>query len=152
MAINLSFFKLKLVKENSARYDLQKSITSKDNLVNLCKVLEINNEAEEVLMLITVNTKNSITGVFEVSRGSLNASIVHPREIFKRAILNNAAGIFLIHNHPSGNSTPSREDIEITKRIKAAGELLGINLIDHIIAGNSYYSFLENGILSHIKK
>lgn len=144
MAINLQFYKLKLVKENCARYDVQKTIRSKEDIVNLAKVLEINSEAEEVLILVTVDTKNNITGIFEVSRGSLNASIVHPREIFKRAILNNAAGIFLIHNHPSGNSNPSKNDDEVTERIKKAGELMSIELLDHIIAGNTYYSYLEN--------
>ena len=144
MAINLQFYKLKLVKENCARYDVQKTIRSKEDIVYLAKVLEINSEAEEVLILVTVDTKNNITGIFEVSRGSLNASIVHPREIFKRAILNNAAGIFLIHNHPSGNSNPSKNDDEVTERIKKAGELMSIELLDHIIAGNTYYSYLEN--------
>jgi DNA repair protein RadC len=85
--------------------------------------------------------------VDEVSVGSLNQSIVHPRELFKTALLSSAAAIILVHNHPSGDPTPSREDIEITRRLKEAGEILGVKLLDHIIVGSSYLSFTERGLL-----
>jgi DNA repair protein RadC len=78
----------------------------------------------------------------------LNSSIVHPRELFKSAINKSAAAIILAHNHPSGDATPSREDIEVTKRIKSGGQLLGIDVIDHIIIGdNCYYSFKEEKMI-----
>ncbi|MDT8444359.1 MAG: JAB domain-containing protein [Desulfuromonadales bacterium] len=80
--------------------------------------------------------------------GSLNASIVHPREVYKAALLSSAAAVIFIHNHPSGDTAPSREDIEITKRLKDAGELLGIRVLDHLIVGEAgYYSFANDGIL-----
>ena len=99
------------------------------------------------MWLITLDTKNNITGIFTVSTGSLNASIVHPREVFKRAVLQNAASIIICHNHPSGDPTPSQEDINTTKRIYDAGKILGIELLDHIIIGdNDYISLKERGV------
>mgnify|MGYP000962082773 FL=1 len=148
MAVNLQFYKLKLVKENLAQYNaVSKQLNTPKKVVDLINALELNTEPEEVLSLITVDVKNNVTGIFEVSRGHLSASIAHPREIFKRAILNNAHGIFLVHNHPSGDVTPSKADIEVTKTIKKSGELLQIKLIDHIIVGDGCYSFLENGYI-----
>ena len=102
----------------------------------------------EHLVLITLDTKNVITSITTISIGSLNTSIVHPREVFKTAILSNAASIILAHNHPSGDSTPSKEDINITDRIRESGKILGIDLLDHLIIGDdSYISLKEKGIL-----
>jgi DNA repair protein RadC len=146
--VEIQFYKLKLVKENLAQYNaVSKQLNTPKKVVDLINALELNTEPEEVLSLITVDVKNNVTGIFEVSRGHLSASIVHPREVFKRAILNNASGIFLVHNHPSGDVTPSKADIEVTKTIKKSGELLQIKLIDHIIVGDGCYSFLENGYI-----
>jgi DNA repair protein RadC len=103
---------------------------------------------KEHFIILILNTKNFLLGVETVSIGSLNSSIVHPRELFKSAINKSAAAIILAHNHPSGDPTPSREDIEVTKRIKSGGQLLGIDVIDHIIIGdNSYYSFKEEKMI-----
>jgi DNA repair protein RadC len=81
--------------------------------------------------------------------GTLHSSLVHPREVFKAAILSNAAGFILAHNHPSGELTPSKDDIAVTERIKEAGDLLGIDLLDHIIVGDGkrYTSFREQGLM-----
>ena len=95
-----------------------------------------------------LNTKNHIVGVMEVTRGTLDSSLVHPREVFRGAILHNAASIILCHNHPSGDSAPSREDMKVTERIKQAGKVLGIDLLDHVIIGNGEYtSIREEGLL-----
>lgn len=103
---------------------------------------------KEHFIILMLNTKNFLLGVETVSIGSLNSSIVHPRELFKSAINKSAAAIILAHNHPSGDATPSREDIEVTKRIKSGGQLLGIDVIDHIIIGdNCYYSFKEEKMI-----
>lgn len=148
MAVNLQFYRLKLVKENLVQYNVaSKQLNTPKKVFDLVDALELNAEPEEVLSLITVDVKNNVTGIFEVSRGHLSESVIHPREVFKRAILNNASGIFLVHNHPSGDVTPSKSDIEVTKTIKKSGELLQIKLIDHVIVGNGYYSFLENGCI-----
>ena len=91
--------------------------------------------------------KNRICCVDEVSVGSLNQSIVHPREVFKTALLSSAAAIIILHNHPSGDPSPSREDIEITRRLKDAGDIIGVRLLDHIVIGDTYCSFVERGLL-----
>ena len=147
--VNIIFLNLKVVKETSGRYDVRKKIQSPNDIFNIAQnVIHANEHAEENLWLITLDTKNNITGIFTVSTGSLNSSIVHPREIFKRAVLQNAASIIICHNHPSGDPAPSQEDINITKRIYDAGKILGIELLDHIIIGdNKYTSLKERGIL-----
>lgn len=102
----------------------------------------------EHLVLLTLDTKNKVTSINTVSIGSINTSIVHPREVFKTAILSNASSVILSHNHPSGNVKPSKEDIDITKRIKECGRILGIELLDHVIIGDDKYSSLkEKGII-----
>lgn len=102
----------------------------------------------ECVWRIDLDTRQQVLGWELVSVGTLSASLIHPREIFKGALLNNAAGIALAHNHPSGDSSPSAEDREATRRVQRAGELLGVPLIDHlIIADTSYFSFRESGIL-----
>ena len=109
---------------------------------------EMNNLNQEVLKLILLNTKNTVIGVKDVFKGSLNSSIVHPREIFREAVQRGSANIIICHNHPSGDPTPSKEDINITLRIKQCGDLMGIGLLDHIIIGNNnYISLKEKGII-----
>lgn len=146
--VNISFLNLKVVKETSGRYDVNKKIQCPNDIFNIAQnVIRAGEYPEENLWLITLDTKNNITGIFTVSTGSLNSSIVHPREVFKRAVLQNAASIIICHNHPSGDSAPSQEDIDTTKRIYDAGKILGIELLDHIIIGdNKYASLKERGM------
>ena len=146
--VNISFLNLRVVKETSGRYDVRKKIQSPNDIFNIAQnVIQANEYAEENLWLITLDTKNNITGIFTVSTGSLNSSIVHPREVFKRAVLQNASSIIICHNHPSGDPAPSQEDINITKRLYEAGRILGIELLDHIIIGdNKYTSLKEKGV------
>lgn len=112
----------------------------------------LNKRTEESFFVVGFNAKNVPLGVFEISRGTLNASLVAPREIFKKVILLNALSIALIHNHPSGDLTPSKEDFAVTKKIKKGCDILDIKLLDHIIIpgdgflgsySKSYYSFRE---------
>ena len=81
---------------------------------------------------------------FEVSKGTLNSSLIHPREVFKEAIKASANSIILVHNHPSGNPEPSKEDLEVTGRLSKLGEELGIKVLDHVIVGNGYWSYAKN--------
>lgn len=105
-------------------------------------------ETKEMFITLHLDGKNRIIAMDLVSIGSLNQSIVHPREVFKTACLSNAAAIILIHQHPTGDSTPSSEDIAITRRLKEAGEIMGIKILDHIIVGDGeYLSFVERGLL-----
>ncbi len=103
---------------------------------------------EEHLKVLLLNTKSKVISIETASIGTLNASIVSPREIFKQAIRKSAASIVLVHNHPSGDTTPSTEDISATARIKECGKILGIQLLDHVIIGDIYYySLREKGLL-----
>lgn len=141
---NISFLNLKVVKEKSGRYEVQRKITKPSDCYEVAeKVIEIIDAAEESMWLITLDTKGNITGVFEVSRGTLNSSLVHPREIYKRAIMHNAYSIIIMHNHPSGDPTPSQEDLNITTKIAEAGKILNIELLDHVIIGESNYTSMK---------
>lgn len=103
---------------------------------------------KEVLIVVLLNTANKIIRDVVVSEGNLNSSVIHPREIFKPAIDELSASIILVHNHPSGNPEPSRMDIEVTKRVYQAGEILGIKLLDHIvIARDKFTSMAQLGVL-----
>lgn len=108
----------------------------------------IKDKAKEHFKLILLNARNKIPGVSTISIGSLNASIVHPREVFKDAIMHNAYSVVLAHNHPSGDSEPSEDDLTITKRLKESGKIQGIEVIDHIIiTKNGFFSFKERGLI-----
>ena len=125
------------------------SIRSPRDLATLAFNL-IGEEDREVFLVICLNTKNQAIAVHQVHVGTINASIIHPREVMKTAILNNAASIVVSHNHPSTNTTPSQEDLEVTERLKQAGEILGIELLDHIIVTpieKNYISFREKGYM-----
>ncbi len=111
---------------------------------------EIGLDAQEVMIMVCLDTKNNITAVHRVFTGSINSSVAHPREIFRTAIMNNASRIMVAHNHPSGNTSPSEQDIRFTQKLEAAGEIVGIELLDHIIVGpneGSYTSLREEGVL-----
>lgn len=136
-----------LCKEVSTNYpNLSYAIKSPEDAANLGKqFMRIHEETEEYLYLICLNTKNKVIGVFELTHGTVNSSLFSAREVFQKALLANAVSIILMHNHPSGDPTPSRQDIEVTKRTTEAGNLLGVELLDHIIVGDWYCSLKEKG-------
>ena len=108
----------------------------------------LQDEPAEVFAMICLTTKHRVIAFHEVSRGTLDATLVHPREVFKVALLANAAAIILTHNHPSGDPIPSADDVQLTRRLVDAGALLGVEVLDHIIVGDGrYYSFKEGGRL-----
>lgn len=109
---------------------------------------DLNNETKEHFITLHLDGKNRIVCKETVSIGSLNQSIVHPREVFKTALLSNAAAILLLHNHPTGDPSPSNEDRSITRRLIECGQLIGIQILDHIIIGaDGYISFVEEGLM-----
>ena len=115
---------------------------------------ELKHAAQECFVAITCNTKNQIIDKHLISLGTLNASLAHPREIFRSAITDSAASLIVAHNHPSGDPTPSSEDIRLTRRIVEAGEILGIHVLDHIVIGrkssdhsSEYISLRESGLV-----
>jgi DNA repair protein RadC len=103
---------------------------------------------KEYFLALLLDGKNRIIREVQISEGSLNQSIVHPREVFSPAVRESAAAIILVHNHPTGDPSPSREDIDITRRLKEAGDLMGVKVIDHIIIGDgTFLSFVSQGML-----
>jgi DNA repair protein RadC len=107
----------------------------------------IANLDRENFVVVLLNTKNEVIETSTVSVGTLDASLVHPREVFKPAVRASAASVILAHNHPSGKVEPSREDREVTRRLGEAAEILGIEVVDHVIVGDGYFSMKEHGIL-----
>ena len=99
----------------------------------------LQDEPSEVFAILCVTTKYRVIAYYEVSRGTLDATLVHPREVFKVALLANAAAIILTHNHPSGDPSPSPDDVQLTRRLVDAGALLGVEVLDHIVVGDSRY-------------
>ncbi len=103
---------------------------------------------QEHFRIMTLNTKKEINFIREISKGTINMTIVHSREVFRAAISDNAHSIILLHNHPTGDPSPSKEDIKLTKNLLEASKIIGIDILDHIIIGdNKYFSFLEEGLL-----
>ncbi len=103
----------------------------------------------ETFLCLQLDCKNIVKALQVVSIGSLNSSLVHPREVFRSAIINGAAAVILAHNHPSGDPAPSDEDLQITKRLCEVGKIVGIRCLDHIVIGNGrYFSFADQGLIS----
>ncbi len=140
-----------LMKIREIKYIYGKSVKMQ-NLSNPEDVAEFFRKiccpVKEQFTCIFLNNKNKVLGYEIVSVGTINESLVHPREVFRGAILLSASNIIVAHNHPSGDTKPSREDIETTKRLKESGNILGIPLTDHIVVGDdSYYSFREENLV-----
>lgn len=137
--------KIELVKEKTTRYPAD-SLNSPDAIVDCMNtVFSANRQTEEYMWLLCLNTKMKVQGVFEVSHGMINCTVAEPAQIYKKALLCNSKSIILIHNHPSGDYTPSQADIELTRKCEQAGELLNIPLVDHIIIGQGHCSLKACG-------
>ena len=106
-----------------------------------------NYEKQEKVRVVSLNTKNDIIAIDTIFIGSLNSSVAHPREIYKKAIEHSAARIIITHNHPSGDTEPSSADLSFTTRVVEAGEVIGIECVDHIITGDTYLSMREHGLM-----
>lgn len=142
-------YKLEMVKEASCNYGGKDYIIKNpwDIYKALIEVYKMNKQSEEVLFCICLDVKGKIIGIHEVSRGTLSSSLVNSREVFKRALINNANKIILAHNHPSGDISPSEADKNSTNKLIKAGKILDIEVLDHIIIGDgTYFSFKENNI------
>ena len=147
MAYRLPRYRVTLVREGSVSNSNNHIRTPQDVMDVLST--EYDNAVVEMAQMLALDTKNKIIGIFTISTGSLNASIIHPRDIFQRAILSNAASVILAHNHPSGDPTPSSEDTELTKKLVDAGKILDIPILDHVVIGEGkFVSLKERGIIS----
>ncbi|MDD3040434.1 RadC family protein [Bacteroides sp.] len=134
------------IRESAEKYGT--SINSPERIVELLnKELDMANLDREYFVAIYLDRKGYINAYEIVSIGGLHSSIVHPREVFKPAILTSSASIILAHNHPTGDPTPSQEDRDVTNRLREAGKIMGITVLDHIIIGvGRYISFQEKGL------
>lgn len=132
-----------LVRESSRNYS-GGNIKSPYAIVEMMNTMYgLNRQAEEHMYMLALNTKCSLLGVFELAHGTVDSALCMPREILIRALLCGASSMILVHNHPSQDVRPSREDCAVSERIRKAGELVGVKLSDYIIVGYGYYSFLE---------
>jgi len=139
---------IQMVRERELLYNGNRVSMPEQAAAAFCALL--GDPDREYFVALLLNGKNQISGIYQISQGSLNQSIVTPRETFKAAILANAAGMILAHNHPSGDLTPSSEDLAITRRLKEAGDLLGIKILDHIIVNTesqAFKSFCNDGLM-----
>jgi len=131
-------------KRHSLSKQNGKPIKSAKDVFEYCSP-KLSNMDKECFMVLHLNSKNKIIKDEIISVGTLNSSLIHPREVFKSAIKESANAVILVHNHPSGDTDPSKEDEEITERLSDVGELLNIKVLDHVIIGkNDYHSFKEN--------
>jgi len=150
LAKRLNVVKIQLVKDHSVDWEHEQRFISAEQVAEAATLL-FDGTDREIFAVFMLDGKNRIVSYNLVSLGSLNQSIVHPRETFKAAILANAAAVIMVHNHPSGDTTPSTEDTELTRRMIQAGEVLGIKVLDHIIISTNgmphFFSYATYGML-----
>lgn len=138
-------YKVALIKEGHCPSSIR-TITSPADAFTILHT-ELGQADREIFLAVLLDTRNRIIGLHQISIGTLNSSLVHPRETFKAALLCNCAGLILAHSHPSGDLDPSKEDLAVTARLKQAGELLGIPVFDHLIIGDdAFISLKERGL------
>jgi DNA repair protein RadC len=144
----ISCYSIKLVRDSIIIYE-HKKLTGAQEVAKLLMTIGLHERASEEFYAIYLNTKNEVIGIKMISRGTLNASLVHPREVFKGAFLANANAVILAHNHPSGNIDPSNADKMVTEALVGAGKLLDMQILDHIIIGSlgGFYSFRDSSSL-----
>lgn len=151
----LPVYVCKLVRESRVEYSPRKvgKINSSFAACEAAKQLGIilQDCPQEQFLIVTLDTKLKPIGVHRITTGTLDASLVHPREVFRAALLDSASSILLLHNHPSGDCTPSRQDHEVTDRLRKAGELVGVNVLDHIVVGfdDENQSFNAQSLAEH---
>jgi DNA repair protein RadC len=146
--MRITKYKLTCIREKGFNYDTKKKCLNPSDLADIAKSLYTDDDIElkEKAWVLALNTSNRLIGVNLVSEGSLNQTIVHPREVFQFALLSNANSIVFVHNHPSGELRASPADITISKQLQEAGKLLNIKLLDSIIVTEEgYLSLLEEG-------
>lgn len=131
-----------MVKDKTFHYEGSRIIRCAEDAAQMFRTY-LGQVDREVLVALTLTTKHSVTAIHTVSVGCLDASIVHPREVYKPAILGNASAVLVAHNHPSGDPSPSVEDIAVTKRLSEAGKLLGIDFLDHLVLGDESFVSLK---------
>lgn len=145
----MKWIRLEVVKEEAPPYISNIKITHPMDVYSAVEAVKnLKKMDREVMLAILLNTKNRINGMHLVSIGTIDVTLCAPSEVFKAALLTNSTSVILVHNHPSGDPEPSLEDKEVARRLKEAGNLLGIKLLDFIIIGdNDYFSFKKEDLL-----
>jgi len=135
--MRINTYATQLVRTGSIDYRVRQILSSSDAINVCCEAFSglLKNSPQEQFWIVTLNTKNKVTGLHHITTGTLDASLVHPREVFRAALLDSASSIILVHNHPSGDTTPSKEDLMVTKRLEECGQTLGVDVLDHIVIG-----------------
>lgn len=142
------FYKYDLEIVREKRYTVEtKKITCPEDIFEVLKVVGLHKLPREKFYMVALDNKNEILGIREVSSGTISSTLVHPREVFQVALMLGSARMIVAHNHPSGDVTPSSEDIETTNRLIQAGEILGVSVVDHIIVGDGFLSFKAEGLI-----
>jgi DNA repair protein RadC len=146
--VTITQYGVRLVRENEFKYASRK-INGAEAVCDLLRTIGLHEKATEEFYGIYLSTKNDVIGIEMISRGTLNASLVHPREVFKGAILANANALILAHNHPSGNVEPSNADKQVTALLVNAGNILDVKILDHVIIGSKggHYSFRDHSLI-----
>ena len=149
MTSKIPVVRVEIARDRTMTYEGSRQIKCAEDAAAILSQ-HVGNTDREMFVVMVLNTKHYVTAIHTVSLGCLDASIVHPREVFKIAILGNASGIIVGHNHPSGDPEPSPEDRHVTKRLLEAGVLLGIDVLDHIIVGDGgRFSSLKSRNMMH---
>lgn len=144
----ISFYHVEVVKEESHNYNISRDMSSPKNVaIFLTNVLRINKSPVENFGVLVLDVHNNLIASHILTKGTLNATMAKAREVFQVALLHNGCSVILFHNHPSGDAAPSKNDIEVTDEIEKAGEILEIPVLDHVVIGDTYYSFANNGLL-----
>jgi DNA repair protein RadC len=148
--MRVNIYEIELKKVKGVNVEIEHHVVSSPDVAYTVveKVFNLSSKAHEHFGILCLSTKNKVIGAHILSIGSLNSTIVNPREVFKSAMLNNASSIIMFHNHPSGDPTPSKDDIEMTKRLYDVGKLLDIDVLDHVVVGeNRFVSLKEQGLI-----
>ena len=142
-----SIYQYSLKRTKVMEFRENETLSRPQNAYRFLKAIRLHEEEQENLIVLVLDVKNSVKAYYTVCIGLIDTSQSHSREVFRQAILSGASRIILAHNHPSGSTEPSSEDIKITNVLVKAGKIIGIEILDHIIIGNGFYSFCEAGKL-----
>ena len=140
-----SIYQYSLKRTKVMEFRENEKLSTPQNAYRFLKAIRLHEEEQENFIVLVLDVKNSVKAYYTVSIGLIDTSQSHSREVFRQAILSGASRIILAHNHPSGSTQPSSDDIKTTDAMVKAGKIIGIDILDHIIIGNGYYSFRETG-------
>jgi DNA repair protein RadC len=146
-----SIYHYSLRRKKVMEFHENERLNMPENVYKFLQAVKLDEEEQEYLIVLILNAKSTIRAYYTVSIGLIDTTQAHAREVFRNAILYGASRIILAHNHPSGSPEPSTEDIKMTSTLAKAGKIIGIDVLDHIIIGNGFFSFCLNGKMEELK-